>query len=93
MKNEPTQTIGWVSNNPGYQAGDTELARLEKEYRGSATIEDAQGLYDEMQQYIEDLRPLSRLGDTHDMFASSSRLDNIKVFDASITWWNVTEVD
>lgn len=91
VKNEPTQTIGWVSNNPGYQAGDATLERLEAQYRSSETLADAQGMYDEMQQYIEDLRPLSRLGDTHDLFAASTRLANVNVFDASIQWWNITE--
>ncbi|MFD1202277.1 ABC transporter substrate-binding protein [Leucobacter albus] len=90
VKNEPTQTIGWVSSNPGYQAGSPELAALEAAYRGAETLADAQALYDDMQQYIEDLRPLSRLGDTHDLFAYSTRLENLAVFDASITWWNVT---
>lgn len=91
VKNEPTQTIGWVSNNPGYQNGNPELERLEKEYRSAKSIEEAQGLYNDMQQYIEDLRPLSRLGDTHDMWAASSRLENFEVFDASVLWWNVTQ--
>ncbi|MBP6685110.1 MAG: hypothetical protein KA158_06785, partial [Leucobacter sp.] len=93
VKNEPTQTIGWVSNNPGYQAGDPELTRLEAKYRSSATLEEAQGMYGDMQQYIEDVRPLSRLGDTHDLFATSTRLANVNVFDASIQWWNITEAD
>lgn len=90
VKNEPTQTIGWVSNNPGYQDGDAELERLEKAYRGAPTLAEAQDLYGEMQQYIEDLRPLSRLGDTHEMWAASTSLDNFEVFDASVLWWKIT---
>ncbi|MEB4613801.1 ABC transporter substrate-binding protein [Leucobacter sp. M11] len=87
VKNEPTQTIGFVPGNPGYSDSD-ELHALLESYRSAPTIEDAQLLYNDMQQYVEDLRPLSRLGDAHSLFATSDRVKSFPIFDSTVIWWN-----
>lgn len=88
VKNDPTQTIGFVPGNPGYLESDR-LDALLSEYRAAPTIAEAQELFNDMQQYVEDVRPLSRIGDSHERFAQTTALAPLPVFNSTVTWWNV----
>lgn len=85
---EPSQTIGFVEGRPGYIESDR-LSALLTEYRALPTIAEAQTFYDELQQYIEDERPLTRVGDAINLYAGSNALSDVPVFDSTIVWWGV----
>ncbi|WP_394617512.1 ABC transporter substrate-binding protein [Lentzea sp. JNUCC 0626] len=85
---DPSQTVGFSKSRPGYWASprlDDLLAR----YRSAPTLKDATAMYDEMQRYIEDTRPLSRLGDNHGVYAATTRLRDVPTFDGAAVWWAV----
>ena len=85
---DPSQTVGFSSARPGFWS-TPRLNDLLTKYRNAPTLEAAAAMYDEMQQYIEDTRPLSRLGDVHEVFAASTNLQQIPTFDGSAVWWAV----
>lgn len=87
VKNEPSQTIGFVVGNPGY-TDSAEVTTLLDTYRSAPTIEDAQSVYNDMQQYVEDVRPLSRIGDAYALYATTDKVKSLPVFDSTIVWWN-----
>lgn len=85
---EPSQTIGFAPERPGYIQSER-LTNLLADYRAVPTLDEARTFYDEMQQYIEDLRPVSQLGDAHNVYAATTALGEIPVFDSTIVWWKV----
>lgn len=85
---DPSQTVGFSPARPGYWASPR-LNDLLARYRSAPTLKDATAMYNEMQQYIEDTRPLSRLGDAHGVFAATTKLREIPTFDGTAMWWAV----
>ncbi|GGR13201.1 ABC transporter substrate-binding protein [Agromyces mediolanus] len=85
---DPTQTVGFLPNRAGYY--DTpELHDLLARFRAAPTQDDATLIFDEMQQYIETYRPLTRLGDAHNVYAASKDLE-LPVFNSHFVWWNAS---
>lgn len=90
VKNEPSQTLGWPGGGPGSFDGDNPQAQeMVAKYFGATTIEEAQAQYDDIQQFIEDQRPLSRLGDLRVPWAATTALQPLPVFDSMVNWWSV----
>lgn len=85
---DPTQTIGFLPNRPGYFDGP-ELQELLSKFRSAPTQEDASRLFSDMQQWIEDTRPMSRLGDAHNVYAATKDL-NLPWFDGQFVWWDAS---
>lgn len=44
-------------------------------------------IYDDMQTYIEKTRPMSRIGDAHNVYAAKKGLD-LPWFSEHFVWWN-----
>jgi peptide/nickel transport system substrate-binding protein len=85
---DPSQTVGFLPGRAGYH--DTpQLRDLLTRYGAAPTMDDARTLFDEMQSYLEEVRPLSRLGDAHNVFAATKKLGTVPVFASSIVWWQV----
>lgn len=87
QETDPTQTIGFLPDRAWYSADNAELQDLLQRFRAQPTQADASAMYDEMQQYIEDTRPMSRIGDAHNVYASNANLD-LDWFEGHFTWWN-----
>lgn len=76
-------------------AGSTsspELDTILASYRASATLEEAQGHYDDLQQWFFDYLPVSKLGDADTIIASTDRIDVVTA-DQGIVWWLTTVND
>ncbi|WP_440312299.1 ABC transporter substrate-binding protein [Leucobacter chromiireducens] len=83
---DPTQTIGFLPTRAGYFDGP-ELQKLLADFRGAPTQAEASALFSDMQQWIEDTRPMSRIGDAHNVYAANKDLD-LAWFDGHFVWWN-----
>ncbi|GAB3120583.1 ABC transporter substrate-binding protein [Glaciibacter psychrotolerans] len=83
---DPTQTIGFLPGRAGYFDGP-ELQELLTRFRAAPTQEDASMIYDDMQTYIEKTRPMSRIGDAHNVYAAKKGLD-LPWFSEHFVWWN-----
>ncbi|MBK0422188.1 hypothetical protein JD292_08880 [Leucobacter sp. CSA2] len=83
---DPTQTLGFLPDRAWY-SDDPELQGLLKRFRAQPTQEDASKMFDEMQSYIEKVRPMSRIGDAHNVYAANKDLE-LDWFDGHFTWWN-----
>lgn len=83
---DPTQTIGFLPSRAGYFDGP-ELQKLLSDFRSAPTQADASALFSDMQQWIEDTRPMSRIGDAHNVYAANKDLE-LAWFDGHFTWWN-----
>lgn len=83
---DPTQTIGFLPNRAWYNEG-AELQDLLTRFRAAPTQADASKMFDEMQAYIEKTRPMSRIGDAHNVYAANKDLE-LDWFDGHFTWWN-----
>ncbi|UTX53562.1 ABC transporter substrate-binding protein [Leucobacter aridicollis] len=83
---DPTQTIGFLPTRAGYFDGP-ELQKLLADFRSAPTQADASALFSDMQQWIEDTRPMSRIGDAHNVYAANKDLD-LAWFDGHFVWWN-----
>ena len=83
---DPTQTLGFLPDRAWYSDAP-ELQDLLKRFRAAPTQADASAMFDEMQTYIEKTRPMSRLGDAHNVYAANKDLD-LAWFDGHFTWWN-----
>ncbi|WP_022888123.1 ABC transporter substrate-binding protein [Agromyces italicus] len=84
---EPSTVIGFIRDFPGY-IPSSRFDEMSEKYRAIPTLEEASQYYDEMQQYIEDVRPLVKLGDVANVYAATKTLD-VPVFDSSIRWWEL----
>ena len=87
QETDPTQTIGFLPDRAWYSADNAQLQDLLKRFRAQPTQADASAMFGEMQQYIEDTRPMSRIGDAHNVYASNTNLD-LDWFEGHFTWWN-----
>lgn len=87
QETDPTQTIGFLPDRAWYSEDNTELQDLLKRFRAAPTQADASAMFDEMQQYIEDTRPMSRIGDAHNVYAANKDLE-LDWFEGHFTWWN-----
>ena len=83
---DPTQTIGFLPTRAGYFDGP-ELQALLTKFRSAPTQADASAIYDEMQEWIEETRPMSRIGDAHNVYAANKDLE-LPWFDGRFVWWN-----
>lgn len=83
---DPTQTIGFLPTRAGYFDGP-ELQALLTKFRGAPTQAEASALFDDMQSWIEEKRPMSRIGDAHNVYAANKNLDPAW-FDGHFMWWN-----
>jgi len=83
---DPTQTIGFLPERAWY-SDSPELQDLLKRFRAAPTQADASKMFDEMQTYIEKTRPMSRIGDAHNVYAANKDLE-LAWFDGHFTWWN-----
>ncbi|MCS3429470.1 ABC transporter substrate-binding protein [Leucobacter aridicollis] len=83
---DPTQTIGFLPTRAGYFDGP-ELQALLTKFRSAPTQAEASALFDDMQSWIEETRPMSRIGDAHNVYAANKDLDPAW-FDGHFMWWN-----
>lgn len=83
---DPTQTIGFLPERAGYFDGP-ELQELLQRFRSAPTQADASAIYDDMQAYVEKTRPMSRIGDAHNVYAANKNLD-LPWFSEHFVWWN-----
>lgn len=83
---DPTQTIGFLPTRAGYFDGP-ELQALLAQFRGAPTQAEASALFDDMQAWVEETRPMSRIGDAHNVYAANKDLDPAW-FDGHFMWWN-----
>lgn len=83
---DPTQTIGFLPTRAGYFDGP-ELQALLAKFRGAPTQAEASAIFDEMQTWVEETRPMSRIGDAHNVYAANKDLE-LAWFDGHFTWWN-----
>ncbi|PRI12470.1 ABC transporter substrate-binding protein [Leucobacter massiliensis] len=83
---DPTQTIGFLPDRAGYFDGP-ELQELLQRFRSAPTQAEASALYDDMQGYIEQTRPMSRIGDAHNVYAANKDLE-LPWFSEHFVWWN-----
>ena len=83
---DPTQTIGFLPDRAGYFDGP-ELQSLLTRFRAAPTQADASAIYDDMQAYVEKTRPMSRIGDAHNVYAANKDLD-LPWFHEHFVWWN-----
>lgn len=84
---EPSTTVGFNEDRPGYIPSER-IETLLSTYRALPSLDEAASFYDDMQQYIEDVRPLVKLGDVANVYAATTDLD-VPVFDSTIQWWSV----
>lgn len=89
QETDPTQTLGFLPNRAWYSEDNAKLQDLLKRFRAAPTQADASAMFDEMQQYIEDTRPMSRIGDAHNVYAANKDLE-LDWFEGHFTWWNAT---
>lgn len=85
---EPSQTVGFFEGRPGYWESDR-LNKLMEEYRALPSSDDAKTFYDNMQQYIEDVRPAVRVGDQMGQLASTKSLGTLSEFGGTVLYWNL----
>ncbi len=83
---DPTQTIGFLPTRAGYFDGP-ELQALLAKFRSAPTQADASAIYDEMQEWIEETRPMTRIGDAHNVYAANKDLE-LPWFEGRFVWWN-----
>lgn len=88
---DPSQTPGLSAGRPGYWP-TPELEQMLSNYRKAMTIEDANKQYDDLQAYIESVRPLTRIYDIHGTYGATEALGEVPVFNGAIVWWNVDYV-
>ncbi len=63
-----------------------ELDALLAEYRGSKTLDDARGLYDELQEWVYDYVPVTKFGDVKYLGATTSKVSQDTPIFGGIHW-------
>lgn len=87
-KNDPGSLVFMRKDFAGF-TDSPELDTLLATYRASATLEEAQSHYDELQQWFLDYLPVSKIGDAYGVHATTLEVDQLPV-DDSIIWWGAS---
>ncbi|MDA3146831.1 hypothetical protein JSO19_05510 [Leucobacter sp. UCMA 4100] len=84
-KNDPGSLVFMRNDFAGFTESP-ELDALLQTFRNSATLEEAQSHYDELQQWFIDYIPVSKIGDAYGVHATTLEVEQLPV-DDSIIWW------
>ena len=87
-KNDPGSLVFMRKDFAGF-TDSPELDALLDTYRASATLEEAQSHYDELQQWFLDYLPVSKIGDAYGVHATTLEVEQLPV-DDSIIWWGAS---
>ncbi|WP_368654978.1 ABC transporter substrate-binding protein [Ornithinibacillus sp. 4-3] len=85
---EPTTTVFLRKDYAGW-AEDPKLETLLKEFRGQASLEDAQDLFDDLQKWYWDYIPAIKVGENQAISATRSTVDNVQ-YQSGFILWNVS---
>lgn len=88
-KVEPTSLVFMRSDFAGWTE-DPELDRLAEKLRRAPSIDEAREVYDELQAWFMDYRPVVKIGDGNLLYASRKSISPIEDVDGAI-FWNVTK--
>lgn len=86
-KVEPTSLVFMRSDFAGWTE-DPELDRLAEKLRRAPSIEEAREVYDELQAWFMDYRPVVKIGDGNLLYAWRDHITTIEDVDGAI-FWNV----
>lgn len=85
---EPTLTGFLTSAYPGW-TDSPELDELVEDFRSQPSLDDAQQMFDDFQEWYWDYMPVLKIGDYYRVSSSRATLDNFQYQDGLI-FWNVT---
>lgn len=91
---EPTSNAYLMKSSPGW-TDSPKLDKIIEEFRSQPTLEDAQGMYDELQEWFWDYLPIIKIGDIYGVVSYRNSVQGFEEQNKNTRpiYWNVSKSD